>query len=74
MNAGYKISAKIIMSRLNNVREIVTEKEQTCAGKGHLMRENLCYPREMIHNRTDFYILGLDPQKAFDYLWAVLRA
>uniref|UniRef100_A0A3Q4BB32 Reverse transcriptase domain-containing protein n=1 Tax=Mola mola TaxID=94237 RepID=A0A3Q4BB32_MOLML len=37
MNADHKILAKIIMNRLNDVLEIIIEKEQTCAIKGRLM-------------------------------------
>uniref|UniRef100_A0A668V2D4 Reverse transcriptase domain-containing protein n=1 Tax=Oreochromis aureus TaxID=47969 RepID=A0A668V2D4_OREAU len=37
MNVDYKIFAKIIMTRLENVLDIIIEKEQTCAIKGRLM-------------------------------------
>ena len=79
MHSDYKILAKIIMNRLNDGLEIIREKEQTRAIKGHLMWDNLCYLRGIIQNSPDFYILGLDQKKAFDYfshdyLWAVLSA
>uniref|UniRef100_A0A3P9D1H4 Reverse transcriptase domain-containing protein n=1 Tax=Maylandia zebra TaxID=106582 RepID=A0A3P9D1H4_9CICH len=41
MNVDYKIFAKIIMSRLEDVLDIIIEKEQTCAIKGRLMWDNL---------------------------------
>ncbi|XP_032365042.1 histone H2A [Etheostoma spectabile] len=46
------------------------EREQTCAIKGRLMWDNLCTLREMINKpgKKDFYIIGLDQKKAFDYV------
>lgn len=78
MNTDYKILAKIIMNRLNDTLENIIEKEQTCAIKGRLMWDNLCTLRETLQKR-DFFIIGLDQKKAFDYisrdyLWSVLEA
>ena len=56
----------------------IVEQEQTCAIKGRVMWDNLCIFRDILTSNTekDFYILGLDQKKAFDfisrdYLWMV---
>uniref|UniRef100_A0AAX7UBY7 Reverse transcriptase domain-containing protein n=1 Tax=Astatotilapia calliptera TaxID=8154 RepID=A0AAX7UBY7_ASTCA len=81
MNVDYKIFSKIIMSRLEDVLDIIIEKEQTCAIKGRLMWDNLSMLREIIYNGKDseLCILGLDQRRAFDsvshsYLWKVMKA
>uniref|UniRef100_A0A6Q2XJZ7 Reverse transcriptase domain-containing protein n=1 Tax=Esox lucius TaxID=8010 RepID=A0A6Q2XJZ7_ESOLU len=80
MNLDYKIFAKVVMNRLNDVLENIIEKEQTCAIKGRLMWDNLCLIREIIYspNVVDVFIIGLDQKKAFDYIsreyvWKVLE-
>uniref|UniRef100_A0A3B4F097 Reverse transcriptase domain-containing protein n=1 Tax=Pundamilia nyererei TaxID=303518 RepID=A0A3B4F097_9CICH len=81
MDVDYKIFAKIIMSRLEDVLDSIIEKEQTCAIKGRLMWDNLSMLREIIYNGKDseLCILRLDQRRAFDsvshsYLWKVMKA
>ena len=82
MNTDYKILAKIIINRLNNILDQIIDKEQTCAINGRVMWDNLSILREIIHkpdSEKKFYIIGLDQKKAFDYisrdyLWAVMKA
>uniref|UniRef100_A0A672ZVZ7 Reverse transcriptase domain-containing protein n=1 Tax=Sphaeramia orbicularis TaxID=375764 RepID=A0A672ZVZ7_9TELE len=80
MNTDYKILAKIINNRLSSVLEKIIVKEQTCAVKGRYMWDNLSTLRELSYSgQKDFFIVGLDQKKAFDYisrdyLWAAMEA
>lgn len=51
MNVDYKILAKIIMNRLEDILDKIIVKEQTCAIKGRQMWDNLCTLREVIYSR-----------------------
>ena len=81
MNVDYKILAKIIMNRLNNILISFIEREQTCAIKGRYMWDNLGVLRDIIEindGTEGFFVISLDQKKAFDlisrdYLWEVLR-
>lgn len=53
MNVDYKILAKIIMNRLEDILDKIIVKEQTCAIKGRQMWDNLCTLREVIYSRRD---------------------
>lgn len=81
MNTDYKIFAKIVVNRLNDILDEIINKEQTCFSR---MADvgNLCILREITNKPEEtqgFYIIGLDQKKAFDYisrddLWAVMEA
>lgn len=80
LNTDYKILAKVLVSRITEAMHKIIETEQTCAIKGRYMWDNLCAMRDVILTRKDgeFYIVGLDQKKAFDYvsreyLWVVLE-
>ena len=77
-NIDYKIFAKILMTRMGAVLDEIIEKEQTCAIKGRNMWDNLSTIREIIANEQNFFLVGLDQKRAFDfinrdYLWRVLK-
>lgn len=68
------------MNRLNDTPEKTIEREQTCAIKGRSMWDNLGILRDITSNTAgeEFFIIGLDQKKAFDfisreYLWEVLK-
>ena len=81
MNVDYKILAKVLMNRMMTVLDKIIQQEQTCAIKGRIMMDNLCTFRDIISSQDEknFYIIGLDQKKAFDYvsrdyLWKVMES
>ena len=70
LNSDYKLTAKVIATRLKKVLPTVIDEDQTCGVPGRSIYENVFRLRDIIqYNKVkgmDLTLINLDQEKAFD--------